>query len=136
VGRLCMPGHLHRPRPGQAHRHAERFLVPQSVRVDRADRDVHPAAPVCAGVAVHVPVALQPHSRASGWPMSVFLTLDGRPFYGETYLTVQLQSTAIINPLPPHSRRHFSIRRRPEGVHRLYSTCYQYSTKSSIDSLQ
>ena len=74
----------------------ERFV---NIKVDREERpDVD---------AVYMD-AVQAMTGRGGWPMTVFLTPDGRPFYGGTYFP------------PEPARRHAVVRRGPRrGLRRL-----------------
>ena len=90
----------------------ERFVP---VKVDREER------PDVDGLYMEAVVALSGHG---GWPMTVFLTPDGRPFWGGTYFPPEPRMgmpsfrevlTAIVGRLPQPPRRSRAAGRAARG---------------------
>ena len=62
--------------------------------------------------------AVQAMTGSGGWPMSVFLTPDGRPFYGGTYFPDDAPPRVAVVPAGPRGRRQAwreRARRRSSG---------------------
>ena len=59
--------------------------------------------------------AVQAMTGGGGWPMSVFLTPDGQPFYGGTYFPPQTDARAARVPPGARGRRRGLARRPPRG---------------------
>src|SRR5207249_3469943 len=81
-----------------------RYFV--SIKVDREER------PDIDGIYMQ---AVQALTRQGGWPMTVFLTPDGRPFYGGTYF--------------PPDDRHYGRQVMPGFRHVLLSMADAYATR-------
>lgn len=80
-----------------------------SIKVDREER------PDIDGIYMQ---AVQALTHQGGWPMTVFLTPDGRPFYGGTYY-------------PPHDRQYG--RQTLPGFQRILQTMAELYTKQRSD---